>query len=236
MGVTLKKIDRILREVLHRFYGGGERFFNQKGLAKTCALSLGTVNPLIARLEQLGAIERKPLGFRLVDPKRALLYWAITRELGKDVTYTTFVPGTVEELEAGLLHSVILTAYSGFRAKLGSMPTDYDQVFIYADADEIQRTFKPTSREKRNLFVLKPDEHLQRLSEKNVAPLVQIYVDLWQLGAPASRLVDELEREFAPAPTRALEGVAKTLKKRHYEISTVPPTAQPGKPERKRAR
>ncbi len=236
MGVTLKKIDRILREILHRFFGSGERFFNQKGLAKTCALSLGTVNPLIARLAQFGAIERKPLGFRLVDPKRALLYWAITRELGKDVAYTTFVPGTVEELEAGLPHSAILTAYSGFRAKLGSMPTDYDQVFIYADADEIRRTFNPTSREKRNLFVLKPDEHLQRLSEKNVAPLVQIYVDLWQLGAPASRLVDELEREFAPAPTRALEGVAKTLEKKRYEISTAPPTAQPGKPERKRAR
>lgn len=164
----------------------------------------------------MGAIERKPLGFRLIDPKRALLYWAITRELERDITYTTFVPGTVAELEARLPRSAIRTAYSGFRAKLGSTPADYEQVFIYAGADEIQRAFKPTSRESRNLFVLEPDEHLQRLSEKNVAPIVQIYVDLWQLGALASRFVDELEREFAPAPTRALEGVAKALKKRHY--------------------
>lgn len=207
MGVTLKKIDRILREVLHRFYGGGERFFNQKGLAQTCSLSLGTVNPLIARLEQLGAIERKPLGFRLIDPKRALLYWAITRELWKDITYTTFVPGTVKELEAELPRSAILTAYSGFRAKLGSTPADYDQVFIYADVNEIRRAFKPTSRERRNLFVLMPDEHLKRLSEKNVAPLTQIYVDLWQLGAPASRFVEELERRFVPAAYRALEEI-----------------------------
>ena len=232
----MRKIDRVLREVLHRFYGGGERFFTQKGLAQTCALSLGSVNPLIARLEQLGAIERKPLGFRLIDPKRALLYWAITRELERDITYTTFVPGTVEELEARLPRSAILTAYSGFRAKLGSTPADYEQVFIYAGADEIQRAFKPTSQERLNLFVLTPDEHLQRLSEKNVAPIVQIYVDLWQLGAPASRFVDELEREFAPAPTRALEGIARDLEKRYYKTSTVPPTAQPGKPERKRAR
>jgi len=142
----------------------------------------------------------------------------------------------VEELEAGLPSSAILTAYSGFRAKLGSTPADYDQVFIYDYADDIKRTFKPTSQERRNLFVLTPDEHLQRLSEKNVAPLVQIYVDLWQLGAPASRFVNELEREFAPAPTRVLEGIARDLEKRYYKTSTVPPTAQPGKPERKRAR
>ena len=97
----MRKIDRILREVLHRFYEGGERFFNQKGLAQTCGSPWGTVNPVIARLEQLGAIERRPLGFRLIDPKRALVYWAVTRELAKD-TYTTFVPVKPEELEADM--------------------------------------------------------------------------------------------------------------------------------------
>lgn len=211
-----RKIDRILRETLNRFYTKGERFFNQKGLAQTCALSLGTVNPLIARLEQLGAIERRPLGFRLVDPKRALLYWAITRELPRDITYTTFVPQTAEELEADLPRGAILTAYSGFRSKFGKTPADYDHVFVYADADEIKRAFKPTRGEKRNLFVLTPDEHLRRLSEGNLAPIVQIYVDLWQLGAPASRFVEELEREFEPAPTKAFEEVARGLKKKRH--------------------
>lgn len=119
----------------------------------------------------------------------------------------------MNELEAGLPRGSILTAYSGFRAKLGSTPSDYKQVFAYAHADEVQRMFKPTPRQRRNLFVLEPDEHLQRLSEGGVAPLVQIYVDLWQLGALASRFVDELERELLPAPTRALEGVARALKK-----------------------
>ncbi|MDI6884440.1 MAG: hypothetical protein QMD00_04890 [Hadesarchaea archaeon] len=235
-GVNTRKIDRILRETLNRFYTKGERFFNQKGLSKSCGLSLGTINPVITRLEELGALERKPLGFRLIDPKRALLYWAITRELAKDITYTTFVPRATEELEAELPRGPILTAYSGFRAKLGRTPTDYEQVFVYADADEIRRTFRPTRREKRNLFVLTPDEHLTRLSEDGVAPLVQIYVDLWQLGALASRFVEELERELAPAPTRALEEIAGALEKKSYETSTAPPTAQPGKPERRRAR
>ena len=176
------------------------------------------------------------MGFRLIDPKRALLYWAITRELTKDVTYTTFVPTTTGEIEAGLPRGAILTAYSGFLSKLGSTPADYEQVFAYADAGEIKRAFKPTSRRERNLFVLTPDEHLQRLSERGVAPLVQIYVDLWQLGAPASRFVKELERKLASAPTRALEEGARALENKPYKTSAAPPTAHPGKPKRKRAR
>lgn len=120
---------------------------------------------------------------------------------------------TTDELEAGLPRGAILTAYSGFRAKLGSTLADYEQVFIYADADGIKRAFKPTRSKKKNLFVLTPDEHLGRLSERGVAPPVQIYVDLWQLGAPGSRFVQELEREFASAPTRALEEVAREGKK-----------------------
>ena len=229
----MRKIDRILRETLNRFYTKGERFFNQKGLAQTCGLSLGTINPVINRLEQLGAIERKPLGFRLIDPKRALLYWAVTRELTDDIIYTTFVPSTVGELESGLPRGAILTAYSGFRAKLGSTPADYGQVFVYADADGIKRAFKPTRREKRNLFVLAPDEHLTRMSEDGVAPLVQIYVDLWQLGAPASRFVEELERKLALAPTLALEELAKVLKKESHEIPPRPaPAGRSGSEQR----
>ncbi len=64
------------------------------------------------------------------------------------------------------------------------------------------------------MFVLTPDEHLQRLSEGGIAPLVQIYVDLWQLGAHASRFVEELEKKLALAPIRALEGVARAPEKR----------------------
>lgn len=235
-GVNTRKIDRILRETLNRFYTKGERFFNQKALSKICKLSLGTINPVITRLEALGAIEKKPLGFRLIDPKRALLYWAITRELAKDVTYATFVPRATEKLEAELPSGVILTAYSGFRARIGRTPADYEQVFVYADADQIRRTYRPTRRRKRNLFVLTPDEHLTRLSEDGVAPLVQIYVDLWQLGAPASRFVEELERKLAPALTRALEEIAGALELKGHETPTAPPEARPGKPERKRAR
>lgn len=166
---------------------------------------------MITRLEQFGAIERKPLGFRLIDPKRALLYWAVTRDLASDIAYSTFVAATVDELERELPPGSILTAYSGFRAKFGVAPADYEWVFAYASPKAVERRFKPTQREKRNLFVLTPDEHIKRLSEGGIAPLPQIYVDLWQLGTPASRFVEELDRKLAPAAVRALEEVARGL-------------------------
>jgi len=72
-----------------------------------------------------------------------VLFWAVTRELSRDVTYTTFIPISLRELEMRPPLGAILTAYSGFRAKLGSIPTEYNQVFVYCNADEVQRAFKP---------------------------------------------------------------------------------------------
>lgn len=205
----MRKIDRVLREILHRYYEKGERFFNQKSLSQTCELSLGTINPLIGRLEGFGAIERKPLGFRLIDPKRALLYWAVTRDFTSDVTYSTFVPSSATEIAAALPRGSLLTAHCGFQARLGSTQFDYHQVFAYADADEVKRVFKPTQRERRNLFVLEPDKHMRSLIKGRAAPIVQIYVDLWQLGTPGNRFVEELDRIFASAPNMALRDLVK---------------------------
>jgi hypothetical protein len=210
----MKKIDRIYREVLHHHYTSGARFFNQKALARACRLSLGTVNPVITKLEQIGAIERKPLGFRLIDPRRLLLYWAATRDLSKDVLYTTFSPSRLTEIEQALAQRGVLTAYSAYRRLMRRVPVDYSQVFVYANPEAVERAFKPSARRKHNIIVLTPDEHLLRLSSNGCAPLVQVYVDLWQLGSPASRLVEELDREIATAPARAIEEVARTFREK----------------------
>ena len=66
----MKKNQRVLREMLYRTYERGERFMSQKTLAHVCGLSLGTVNPLVSKLEQIGAIEKKPMGFRITDARR----------------------------------------------------------------------------------------------------------------------------------------------------------------------
>lgn len=208
----MKKIDRVFREVLYRYHLEGVRFFNQKKLAQTCELSLGTVNPLVAKLEQIGAVERKPLGFRLIDPKRLLTYWAATRDLAKDIRYTTFSPAKISEIEEQLSSIGTLTAYSAYKRQMKRMPVDYSQVFVYANPETVRRTFRPSPKRKKNIVVLEGDEHLRKLSKNGVVPLVQAYVDLWQLGAPASRLVEELEKEIAAAAAKALEEVAAALK------------------------
>ncbi len=207
----MKKIDRIYREILHRHYTTGARFFNQKEIARVCGLSLGTVNPVVTKLEQIGVLERKPLGFRLIDARRLLVYWAATRDLSKDIVYTTFSPSRISEIEQVLSTMGCLTAYSAYKWFMKRMPVDYTQVFVYASPETVSQTFKPSPRRKRNIIVLASDEHLLRLSEHGYVPLVQAYVDLWQLGAPASRLVEELEREIAAAPARALEHVTRAF-------------------------
>lgn len=209
----MKKTDRILRELLYMHYGRGTRFFNQRGLASSCGISLGTVNPVINHLEQIGGVERKPLGFRLIDPKRLLLYWAATRDLPKDIVHTTFSPKKISDIEEELRSVGILTAYSGYRAGFGFVPVDYGQVFVYASPDLVRHSFRTVTTKKPNIFVLTPDDHLSRFSEGGVAPNVQLYVDLWQLGASASRVVEELEKLFAKAPTKALEEVAHAFKR-----------------------
>jgi hypothetical protein len=57
--------------------------------------------------------------------------------------------------------------------------------------------------------VLKPDEHLTKLSKDGVAPIGQIYVDLWQLGGPAKIFVDELSSHMRLAEVEAIKGVIR---------------------------
>lgn len=205
----MKKIDRIPREILHRLYERGERFFQQQELAATCELSLGTVNPFIKELTRLGAIESRPQGFRVVDVSRLLTYWSIKRDLPKDITYTTFVPGGTREFESEILSKAILTAYSGYRHKFGRSPTDYREVYVYADPEEMKRRFKPRPAGMPNLFVLRFDDHLKQLSNDGVVPIAQLYVDLWQLGRPASRFVKELGWELEQRFTKGLEKIRR---------------------------
>jgi hypothetical protein len=197
---------RILREMLHRYYEAGERFFSQKELAETCGLSLGTVNPFIKKLERMRIIECRPLGLRLLDPRRALLYWAARRDLFEDVTYSTFVPGELAEVEKTVGALGILTAHSGYRALFGRVPCEYSSVFVYTRKAEVEKKYIPREGPP-NLFVLSPDEHLERLAKGRSAPLVQLYVDLWQLGELGGALLTEMERKLEGAPLRAIERV-----------------------------
>lgn len=211
---VMKKGDRVLRQILYAAYERGESFMSQKALARVCELSIGMVNLVIAKLERLGTIEKKPLGFKIMDPKKILIYWASKRDLAKDVVYGTFRPLSVTEIEAQMPPGAIFTGYSGYRLKFGAEPTDYEEVYVYADPREVRRRFSAQEGYKKNLFVLSPDPHLERVSEAGIAPLAQIYVDLWQLGSAANRVVDELDHKLELSQLGAFEAMIQRVQKR----------------------
>lgn len=209
----MKKWGWVLREILFRLYERGEWFMSQKALARACELSLGIVNPIVAKLERFGAIEKKPLGFRVIDPRKTLLYWASTRNLAKDVIYSTGSPLTAPKIEAQMPAGAILTGCSGYRLRFGEAPIDCDEVYVYANPREVRRRFPERVTLRKNIFVLNSDPHLERRSEGGVAPLAQLYVDLWQLGGPANKFIEELDRKLEFTQVGAFEAMVRRVRK-----------------------
>ncbi len=206
----MKKINRVLREILYRVYEQNESFMSQKSLAQTCRLSMDTVNRVVAKLNQFHTIKKKPLGFRVVDPKKVLTYWACTRNLANDISYSTYSPDSVPKIEDEMPHSAVFTAFSGYLRRFGKTPTHYEKVFVYADSEEVRRRFPESPAERKNVFVLRPDPHLAQTNKDGAAPIAQIYVDLWQLGGdPADRFLLELETKLKAKPIEALKALAQ---------------------------
>jgi hypothetical protein len=74
----------------------------------------------------------------------------------------------------------------------------------------VKRKFPESKVERRKIFVLREDPHLQRTSKDSAAPLAQLYVDLWQLGgSPADRFILELEKRFKAKPVEALKALVR---------------------------
>ncbi len=206
----MKKVNQVLREILYRVYERNESFMSQKSLAQACRLSMDTVNRLVAKLNQFRSIEKKPLGFRVTEPKKVLSYWASTRNLARDIIYSTYSPDSVSKIESEMPAGTIFTAFSGYRLKFNKTPTHYEEVYVYADPDEVRRRFPESPAERKNVFVLRSDPHLARTSKDGAAPLAQIYVDLWQLGgSPADRFILELETKLEAKPIEALKVLAR---------------------------
>lgn len=171
--------ERIYREVLYGVFEGKARFFKQLELSRVCKLSLSTVNYALKPLEQMNAIEKKRLGFSVLDPKKVLLYWASIRRLEKDIVYQTYLDEPVEKVESSVPANSVFTAYSAFKFKFERVPSDYGEVVVYGLRRDFERRFgKENNLMKPNLLVLNLDEHLAKFK---IAPIAQIFVDLWNL-------------------------------------------------------
>jgi hypothetical protein len=206
----MKKNSRVLREILYRVFDKGEFFMSQKSLAGSCSTSMDTVNRVASKLNQFAAIDKKPFGFRVAEPRKVLMFWATTRSLSNDVLYATYSPDSVSEIEEDMPEKTIFTAFSGYHKKFGRGPTGYDEVYVYADVDEVKRRFPESTAIRHNIFVLQQDQHLTKTSKGGVPPIAQMYVDLWQIGGgPANRHLLELDQSLEAKPVDAFKRLIK---------------------------
>ena len=173
----MKKKEWVYREILYQTLEKKENFITQKFLSEKCKVSIGNVNHAIEPLESMNAIEKKPKGFRVIEAKKILLYWASIRNLNRDIVYETFAKNSVMDIEKSM-PQVLFTAYSCFKFKFNSVPSDYSEVLIYGNKKEIMDRFPP-EQGKHNVIVLQPDTHLMQFKE---IPISQLFADLWNLN------------------------------------------------------
>jgi hypothetical protein len=174
----LKK-EIIYREMLTASIENNQFDFKQLALSKKFGFSLSTVNNAIRPLSAIGAVEIAPRGFRLVDLKKALLYWATVRKFDKDVVYRTRVEESIGEIERSVPASAVFTCYTGYKFLFRDTPADYSEVYFYLpeeDLEEVERRF-PEGRGPANIFVLTADKWLL----EGIVPKAQLFVDLWNL-------------------------------------------------------
>ena len=171
----------------------------QLSLAREVGLSLGSVNSALRPLFEMGCLQRLKRGFRVIDREKLLMFWASVYSFSKKVVYSTSVNTGLRRIESGMPAGAIFTAFSGFKFLYKNVPADYGEVYVYADEEtlgEIKTRF-PVNSGRPNLIVLKADKPLIKLSAKQIAPVSQIFVDLWNLGDWYARdFVNELRRRL----------------------------------------
>ncbi len=173
----MKKGELVFAEILSRA-AEGKRAFTQQGIAGRLHLSLSTVNAATKALEGIGAVQVKPRSAVLLEPKKALLYWASHRQLSKDIVYSTRADATPREIERNMPSGTIFTAYTAYQLLYGETPADYSEVYAYSDdVGEIRKRFPPR-KGPQNLFILKKAAFP---SAKNAVTPPHLYVDLWNL-------------------------------------------------------
>lgn len=173
----MKKIEMIWREILEK--GQKDSVFEQKELALKLGFSTSTVFAALKPLREIGAVEVSGRGFRLVNFAKVLMFWATHRQFSKDIIYQTRVDLPMLEIEGLVDNQCVYGGYSAGRILLGSAPSEYDKVYLYAsNYSEIEKRF-PKGQGVSNIFVLKKDSFMDDFGK--MTPVSQTYVDLWNL-------------------------------------------------------
>ena len=191
----ISRTEMVWRHLLVAAQDLGIRSSSLTQLSVELELPVSTIHKALERPRAIGAVRGSASGLRVLDPKRLQLMWAAQRDLNRDIVYSTRVPMTVSEIEARLPVSAIPTAYTAHVLHEGrNLVADYEQVVVYADANEVRRRF-PRRPGQANLLVLEPDPLLSRYGR--IARRCQVYADLFNLPTwQAQRFLEALDREL----------------------------------------
>lgn len=173
------KIEYVWREILYRGIELKNADFTITELANKFKLSTSVVSHALLPLRELGMVRIGKIKSSLIDAERLLFFWATRRNLKKEIIYQTHSVDNVFEREALMPKNVYPTAYSACRLFYDLDPSDYNNIYFYAENEgEIKERFPPKENEFPNIFVLKSDFFLNTYK---VIPKAQVFVDLWNL-------------------------------------------------------
>ena len=173
----MKKIELIWREILEKSLTVNT--FEQMKLAQKFHFSTSTVHAAIRPLRLIGAVSVSGRNFRVTDWEKILMFWATHRNLAKDILFQTHIDLPVMEVEGLIDNNTIYGAYSAARHLLGSAPSEYEKVYVYAASPAVLIKRFPENKRQANFFVLKADRFLKNYGQ--TTPVSQTFVDLWNL-------------------------------------------------------
>ena len=180
----MSKKEIIWRYLLDQAISHNKFQFQQNEIGNKFGYSLSTVFNALKALRQTGAIKVTGRYFLVENAQKLLNIWATNRRIDTDIIYKTRVNEPVKQIESQIPPHSIYGAYSAYLRKFGDAPADYDKVYIYLTDSQLEE-FKSRFPEKNgeaNLFAVRADEEFIKLSRNGIAPIVQTYVDIWNLS------------------------------------------------------
>jgi hypothetical protein len=193
----MSKKEIIWREILYQTVEKKRLEFTQKELSRKFGFSLSTIFNALKLPRESGAIEVTGRNFVVRNAEKFLYLWATHRSIGRETIYQTSVAAGPGKIEGMMPPGAVFAGYSAYAKKYADAPADYDKVYVYADAkdiNEIKRRFPP-KKGRSNLFVLKGDSALKKFG--NVTSDIQTFVDIWNLS-------DWYARDFLEALKRKI--------------------------------
>ncbi len=180
----MKKIELVYNEILFNSLEKKNNYLTQAMLSRNLGISLSTVNLAMKPLTRMNAVTIKRMGFRIIDTKKILYYWASIRNLEKDIIYSVRLDEPVRNIEKQMPDNIVFTAFSAYKYKFKDVPADYSEVYVYGSENIIRRTKEKKSKVKNikknpNLFVLSKNDVMHRYGK--TATLANLFVDLWNL-------------------------------------------------------